>query len=832
MNKDFSKYQHIIDDFKGKVSLPNFESRFDDATKTLNKTDRFLLKMEIKRLANPCTRLIDLRGLVDGTCRAYEENGRVHYVDELAQSLFEENVTLYGEYTFGVYEALMNTENNFRVMYQNEKANTQRSPLSSEKKSTNKVFEKTQYPAKLFNYGPYFDRKEERMNFAIALTITTSDNKTFDAVSSDLSIKGCKFRFKVEKELVLDQIISIAFKGLEEEFQFKNEDSYQYQVKNVVQLEKHQFVGVQRYFEEENKQPDGLEKFLEGYIQGNKRRYKINLDNTIAALQSRVFEHFTLPKSNELPIFIHQVDGEFSPKYALTCHNNQSVYQYWQDERYTSTLHCLITPERVNRIKQAAKVGKALYVYSFIHYSQGKSFFYTADNIQLSDDHSLMAEFLAFAASKTDFNITQLSGLDVDPDYSVSPLTLSGTLAKKDAYLSLPPPDDIQADISNLCYIVVANEISEPSILAQYAQLPIEKVVTAKLKPFGHKRLRTGAVVDDVGINFKNQRSEPRFFYQTPVVVEGGDVKWLGKSSDFSASGLKVLLEKNSALSHGAVVNVSFPKLQKITSSFNLKELPYEVVRINKKKNIIHLKVYVEKHQHIGRSFFKALIAKNKDTLTNDEYSMMDPELGKALRNIYSRSLITPSLVIQASGSRYKIETITGNVTNQKIIHYCAKLSDRKRLYNLYPVLNNLQATTLMQSTLKKMQSEDLPIVDVLYIAINSSIEQVDLAVTTKLESELTTQALKKEFIHTALKQGTFLCIQIKLSRTDEPDMTYLNPELSYITSYAIHRGKQLEQEIWSVAGVAQLLDITEEAMFRYQVIPTEIIPSENTPSA
>jgi hypothetical protein len=50
--------------------------------------------------------------------------------------------------------------------------------------------------------------------------------------------------------------------------------------------------------------------------------------------------------------------------------------------------------------------------------------------------------------------------------------------------------------------------------------------------------------------------------------------------------------------------------------------------------------------------------------------------------------------------------------------------------------------------------------------------------------------------------------------------MEYLSPELSYISSYAIHRGKQIEQEIWSVAGIVQLIDITKETLFRHQIIP------------
>ncbi|XQW84068.1 PilZ domain-containing protein [Thalassotalea piscium] len=821
MTKDFSKYQHIIDDFKGQVSSNDFESRFAEATKALNKTDRFLLKMEIKRLANPCIRLIDLRGHVNGVCRAYEDEGRVHYLDDVAIKVFEDNILLYGGYTFGVYEALMNTENNFRVMYQSEKSNPKTSAVADNTLSSSKVFEKTQYPAKLFKYGPYFDRKEERMNFAIQVHISIKNSKSFEAVTSDISVDGCKLRCSKKQVFQPNQLIDISFTGLESEFQFKNEEHYVYEVRSIQQVENHQFLGLERVYQND-KNRDGFRKFLVDFIQTNKRRYKVNLDNTIAALQSRTFENFTVPQSNELPIFMHEENGVVLPKYALTCHNNQSIYQYWQDERHTSTLHCLITPERVERIKRAQKLGQALYVYSFIHRSQGKSYFYTADTVQLNEDKSFMADFLGFASRKPDFAVTQLNGLDVNPDYSYSPLTLSNMLATKDEYLNFPPSEDVQDCIENLAYLVVANEISDLGTLKQYKKLSAENINTTKLKKFGHKRLKEGMVVENLGINYINLRAEPRFTYKTLVISESSGAEWTGKSEDFSASGLKILLDKPSELNNGDIVNVSFPHLQKITSSFELKQLPYEVVRINKKKTTLNLRVYVDKHKHIGRSFFKALIEKNKEKLTRDEYAMLSPALAKALRNIYSRSLVIPSLIIQTSGSRYKMEVITTNSENEKIIAYCGQLSNRSRLYNLYPLLNNLQATTLMNATLKKIRPGDLPIVDILYISINTENEFVDKGVVTKLDSELNTQELKKQFIRDALKQGNFLCVQVKLSRTDKPDMEYLNPELSYISSYAIHRGKQLEQEIWSVAGVVQVLDITQEAMIRYQILPTE----------
>jgi len=291
-----------------------------------------------------------------------------------------------------------------------------------------------------------------------------------------------------------------------------------------------------------------------------------------------------------------------------------------------------------------------------------------------------------------------------------------------------------------------------------------------------------------------------------------------GKSHDFSTNGIKVEFDQAVALKPSDIIHITFPELQKITSAFELKSLPYEVMRISNDNSLVNLRVHVEKHQHIGRSFFKALIDKNKNKLASDDRSNSMPGLSKALRNIYSSSSNSLALIIQTSGSRYKIETITANQDNSKLLGYCRHLSDRKQHYNLYPLLNNLQATSLMNNTLKKMKTGDAPITDIMYLSFNLDKETVEQAVTTKLESELQSDKLKQMFINKALKRGHFLCLQMKLSRAEEPDMELLNPELSYISSYAIHRGKQIEQEIWSVAGIVQVFDITQETLIRHNI--------------
>ncbi len=806
MSTDFSKHQTLINRFRGHVNKSNFDAKFLASTKNLATSESFLLKMELKRLASPCTRSIDLRGFVDGNCRVYEYQGQNHFLDDIAVSVFEENVERYGGYTFGVYEAVKNTENNFRVIYQKEKAGQ----ASSHVDTVKKVPEKQQCPAKLYQLTGYHERIEERMNFAINLVITLANKQQIAATSSDISVNGCKFRFTEQQSLSVDDIISIKFTGMEQDFQFSTSDVFTFQIKNSHQDGDTQMFGCQRI---DSSEQDTFKRFLHAYIQGNKRRYKINFDNTVEALLSRSFEQYILPKLNELPIVLEQESTTLRPRYALTTKNNQATFQYWQDEAGHSTLHFLLNEQRLERLKKQDSEDKSLLVYSFIHQHQGKSFFYTIDEQQLPKDDVFFGDFLAFAASKSSFAITELTCFDIDANRSYSPFVLSNTRSLKGQYINLPPSDEVKTSLVSLPNIVVANDITHPSTVEQYQQLSSEKIDTTKLKLYGHKRLKKPLIVDELGITYKNQRQELRFTYKTPAVVECKKVKWQGKSLDFSVSGLKIHLDSSAILSMGDIVYLTFPKLQKITSAFDLKQLPYEVVRINHKKTIINLRVHVKEHQHIGRAFFKLLINKNRNKLTPDEYAMLTPGLAEALRSSYAKNMRIPSLVVQTSGSRYKVEVLACNDDDNELLQQMKQLSDRQRFYNLYPLLTKLQANNSLEQSLKTLLTNEEPVTELVYLAIDLNTQKVDASVSVALDSELNTPQLKQTFIKKALRHGQFYCLQLIISRTNEPDMEYLNAELGYISAYAIHRGKQIEQDIWSVTGVIQVVDVTREAL-------------------
>jgi hypothetical protein len=816
--KDFSKYQPLFDKFRGKISDKNFEAKFAAATAKLPTSEKFLIKMELKRLASPCARLIDLRGLVDGECKPYEYEGKTHFLDDVARKVFEQNIALYNGYTFGVYDATTNTENNFRVIYQKEKENLAKANSTKSTKNTeNKTVEKTQFPAKFYSTRVYHNRVEERMNYAVSVLVTSNSESAIEieSVTSDLSAHGCKLKFSATEPFYLDQEVLLRFIGLEKDFQFGKNNTFSYIVRNITLTDNVQWVGFERIKIAEK---DSFLTFLKGFVQGNKRRYKINLDNTITALQNRSFEQFSVPKIAELPVFLTLINKQYVPKYALTCNNNQHIYQYWHNEHGQQTLCFLLNHERILRAQKRAKLGKNLIVYTFTHSSQNKVYFYSADDEQLQQDEVLFKQFTAFAASKASFKVFSLHFQQVYPERGHSPLTLSTSIAVKDEYLNHPPSTEVMQILNTLPCLITICDLTNQHIKQDYASLYADEINTQQIKQFGHKYPKTLLPVDEVGVNYRNHRQEARFIYKTPAEVQGDKVTATGESVDFSISGIKIIFPEGVSLKPGEIVHIAFPKLQQITTSFDLKKLPYKVVRVNKARTSINMKIHVENHQHVGRNFFKALIEKNRSKLKSDEYALMIPGLSKTLRNVYSRSMLIPSLLVQSSGARYKTEVIVSSELSSQLFAEMLELSDREGFYNLYPLLHLSTSSKISDNQLKKMLPQSSAVEEILYISLNKSRSLVEDKVIIKLESELKTLAMKKMFIKKAIKNGQFYCFKLVLSRTEPPDMGHLNPELSYISSYAIHRAKQLEQEIWSVSGAIRCIDMTQEAMQRYQL--------------
>ena len=83
-----------------------------------------------------------------------------------------------------MYEAVTNTENNYRVMHKKEQQAARKKkdqPEPPKKKVEN-------FEAPLITFGNFAQRVEERMNFSVNIEIFTSQNKSVQATTIDVSV--------------------------------------------------------------------------------------------------------------------------------------------------------------------------------------------------------------------------------------------------------------------------------------------------------------------------------------------------------------------------------------------------------------------------------------------------------------------------------------------------------------------------------------------------------------------------------------------------------------------------------------------------------------------
>lgn len=815
---DLQQYVGVIDRMKSLLNSADFDQVFSLLTSDLPKSKQFLLKMELKRMAQPCSYFIDLRGHVDGDVKPYVYMGKTHYMDDNAIKVFEAGLKQYGSYTLGLYEEVLNTENNFRVMHRKQTEDRVRSALQGgdvlEDNATDADAELPPQYARVINFGHYTARRDERMHFSIDVQLEL-DGKRIQASTSDLSVSGCKIKLPQPLKAEAGKLLKLHFTGLEQEFMLGLADGVLYKIVDAEQQGTTSYWRLQRQQDENEQQ---FAEFLQKFISGNKRRYKVNLDNVSQSLLSKGYEQFYLPRISTLPVFIAVKNGQPIPICALTTDYNKAIWQYFIDEQHQAVFISICNVKRLKYLLQQTSVEKATILYSFTHAIKGKLFFYSATREELAESEQLKQLFLGFGASK--------------PSWRVFHLNLQrSAAAQAETQLTVPEPAKAPPPLSSLVkqfiqdvrYIVSFTDITGHENAFWYQNYPVDQQQLKLLARFGHKKLLNQPPCEAVAVQYVNLRSESRYLYKTVVTITDNETQTElnGHSRDFSSKGLQLETTLPVRYKKGDVLLLNLPDMQKISSKYELTALPYEVMAVSKSRTIMNLRAAEGLEPHIGRLFFQQLIQNNRAKLTLAEESPKYPGLATALRNLYMNAQSHFALYVHRKGIRYEINTLAkgghGNSLHQLLtIH-----SHDATQLDLALILQNNAISLHFAQQLKQMKRFDTPKPFELFIVINSNTATGQPELQCRYDYEFNSEQAKQQFVLNAVQNHILFCYKLLLSRTGRPDTEFIAAELNYISAYAIHKAKQLEEELWSVAGVIDAIDISAEVPWRYGA-PTE----------
>jgi hypothetical protein len=823
MSQDLEEYHDIIEELKPMINEPEFNQVLNQVAAKVPKQKRFLLKMELMRLARPCIRIIDLRGLVDGKCRIYQHQSKEHSLDDIAIETFERQVRIFGEYTIGVYEAVTNTENNYRVMHKKEQQAAKKKrnkPVESKPKTEN-------FQASLIKFGNFAQRDEERMNFSVNIEMFTEMNKSIQATTIDVSVNGLKVKASTEHLFKPDERLIVQFRGLEKEYLLDKRQGVAYVISSVERTKDDQRLNLKRQFDIPF---PSFDKFFERFIHGNKRRYKVNLDNTINAIQNKTYEQYYIPNFASIPVFIEKVEDRYIPKYALANDCNREEIQYWANELQDLKIGYLLTEARIKHGLSLAKDQQEMFIFVFNHIKNDKIYFYSATHAEFDAQPELKNLFLGFGSRKASWRIYKLQFASVDPAQSYRPLSIGNGINEKVKRQNQKPSPRLMSRLKNIGYVAVLTNITDDISTEYYQKHKIKREQLAQLKVFGHPRNKPPALVTVYRFKYFNQRRETRFLLRTAIQVRIDDVVFDGHTEDISTQGLRIELDKFFHQADKAKVSVSFPQLQSVTSKYELTDLPYVVRHVSKDHHIVHLQNFVTEESNTARRFFEALIKANRSKLKayRDEEEVQG--IGEALRNIYAQNVLNVAYFLRKDGIEFVPDAVATSLPNSRLSQLLSFQAKSGKL-NLYPFYRNAKIRhDFIPGTLAQIKPNDRPQMRELLVAFDPSKENIGDAINSYFTEQFTKPEQRRQFIAQALQNGQFIAMKVFLARTGRPDFDTMQSELNYISVYAVHKAKLLEEQLWNVTAIGDIIDITDEVLRRFEFAESAILLNHKTP--
>lgn len=756
--KDVSNHP-IISQLRALVGEPEFEALFNQLTEGEDTNTRFLLRMELRRVAAPCQRVIDLRPKGIKRCQLVEHKGQTHYMDEGARRIFEAGLKEFaGRYTMAIYEDI------------------DRYALSARQLSQDAEEEDDTHWLELVPFGNSLSRDSERMHFATPVLISQGGNTELRGSTTDISAGGVQVNLAQNAYINPEADVELTFPKLTDA---NNRPwpalTYQFisQQDNKVKLKL--------------KDPDSfVRSLIDALIDQHQRRYKLDIRHVQESTRSRGFEQMLLSHSSALPVFL---DGSLKARYCLTTqHNRHLQHQLFKDEQ--SLLPALLSPRRMAPLLARPEHQRETYLLRFEHRQQGKVFHFAAEVDHLREQ-GLLAGFLRFAVTKPGWQVLKVNLFHTEVNTEVQEQKPGSELMLTDTPLPAPPQE-----LSRLKVLALLRDVTQQWLTEACLQKPDPGQDPNQLAPFC---IQWQPGVQCIAMRFNDMRIEPRYRYKTPVqlYVDGKNID--AEMSDFSTQGLCLTFSQPiDGLPND--MDVALPRLQKLSSRFDLMKLPYRLVHFDAKHQRAHLMVQNTGQAHPAKRFFKQLIAANEGRLQMLEEDEATFAIARALRQSLVASALPCCIFVQKENGRVLPHWLGLPLSALPLPAMLAQLS---QLSEGQLALESLMSLQHFRQLLEDWRQQQLAGQSLLV-----ALDNAGMPVMSRLQ-RLLPGIETRRFVDQAKEKGSAMVLLLELARTPKPDMHYIQDELNYIGRQALHRAKRLEADLWSTVAMIELTDIT-----------------------
>ncbi|PWI35243.1 PilZ domain-containing protein [Vibrio albus] len=765
----------------------DFELVLAQLTEEAPPSAKVLVKMELNRIMAPCSKSIDLRGRVQGECREYHLDGFTHWLDDVAINSYHRKIKQFGSYTEGVWEALVNTHNNFRVMRKKEK--TENGNTHSEADSP--------FLVEAIKMGYTLKRQEKRLKMATLVEVTLQTGQNIHATSVDLSSSGAKFKVPTAFNYNLGGTLKAQFVQLAKHTKLT-------ELSHPIE---YRIIGVDDCYENNSirwlrvlrlTKTDIIEKAIEALLTSTaKKTYHDNQDLILQA-RNHGFEYTSIKHTANLPLFFNGTELKF----ALLNEYNQSVWDYWHDERNQPMLGGLFSEKRMAELAQPGVKNTSNVLYSFIHEHKERLLHYSMLMPEASREERQL--FWHAGARRESWKAFRLSV------YELSPEEISHFLQAFSSQDDITIGDPNQNMLTHVC---ILQEIADAESRRDYLLTEKPSLDSSTLNRFRQSKKVT---CSPRGIYYdaKSRRSEPRFMFKSPVEITAGDNTLQGHTVNFSSKGLFIKLEAPLIYKANAPAKISFKELQLYDKEAPLTDVPYTIIRIS--PNGLNIQLAIEDNNSTRQtvSFIKRLIAHNKEKLQASQEQLPPVELLTTMYgSILNRLVSTPYYVSKVSRLLRPV-AVGVNYPLMSYLKVLDKLGHERNL-SVEPVFKG-RTNTLLAIPLRPISTPKVTYHE-MYIAVVKKGEEIDV-IHTRLLSDFKSLKERILFIKKAKLMGDFYALRISAVPVTSGITHILSEQLENLAAAAIHRARALEKEFSAIMGYGELTDITDEVLIRLEL--------------
>lgn len=782
-------YEAIIEKLLTIKDDPNFDLIFIRLLTKEKESIRFLIKMELYRLAQPCPRNIDLRNKSELVCEPIDVAGQQHFLDENTRNVLLETMGLYHDsFTIGVFEKAMQTHQDLHRQL--------------EVKQVYSTNDDQPFIVPSVMLGECFNHKNDQINFNLKVLVFQKDKPEVKGIVSELSFNSAILFLPIDHHLDLTKTLAIRFVNIDSGIERKLAGEVEYKIFNYKQNKKHIALRVKRLTS--GKQ---ISEALYQLERKCKKANQIDFSEDYNVICGLALERLYLSHYLHLAVFVAEEKTKYQIKYLLKSQKNNKIFDYFLDENKQNQLESLLTSNRITKILQEPDNKDNQLIYCFNHKVKGQLLFYSATLSELKKNNNL-GLFFNFGSRKRSWRVFRIKGNKINHPRSYKHSVFPGASDKFNL--------KTEKELSALTHVLQIMDYSDEQAKVCYQNWQSEGggEVNA-LNNYGQEKV-VRASSQLLIMQFFNRIQEERYKLQTLVKLTQGKLEVESISQDISSKGFQVTLDNFVQFDPDELVNISLPRLQKISPNRELKDWPYRIVNVRDNGMILHLMAHMgEKSEHMGVEFMKEIISANKQklVLASEEESELK-QLTDGTKNLLLKQLV---------GMPFFIEK-TAKSACLSFVGITEKPADINRLFSIKgsePLTFNFES--LFENGRKdfeeqllfeiKMQDENMPMT---WYGIFVKVDKANSSLQCKLMDRFGDYQAQLNFIKEAKKEGDFYALRVYRGGAPKPDFTHIEKELKYLTHYDEKASNSFRQKMKLIIGVGEILNITSEIEMRF----------------